>query len=362
MARRVTAGILSALALLVFGWLALFQVRYFDAVPDAVEFHRPAGSAAFPADSLDSLRETVPATGCAAQRGSVWVRSGQSAEVLMLYTDPVYQTVYSLPMEAGGFWGASDGVVISDSLAKELFFSVDCVGAELCLSSGSFQISGVYRAEKGFLARAVPQPDVILPLPEGMEIDRIAFLGSEPENYYLTLVPQNTANQLSGWEAVRLRPEANLLLYFDQWVLLAMWAIAFCWLACRISKMVRRLGDGMGTSLQSRYWRGAILENRREASALLLTASTGLLCSAVILWAVTRPLTLPADIYSGSLFSLNGWMNELARRIARPLRLSNPALGEGLMRNIWAAAVTVADLLAGGVLSLAAALVDRPVK
>ena len=343
MKRKVLSLLLYGVSLAIIGWLAGFQLRYFTSLPDVTEFYQPAGvNSGVSTERLEALQDAILVSGSSFSRGQVSTGSGKAAYVQLLYTDRFYKTLYQPSMKAGGFW-TTDGAVISDRLASQLFLGADCVGAVLTCGPVSYEITGVYELKEDFSTSAAPLPDVILPLQQST-VEMVTFSGSQPASYYLGLVQDAGLSQLGSWTAVRLRPEANFLLLLDQWVILFGWMFFFWrfirWLTRRGSVLAADLKKSFAVS----YGREALWQNR--AALLQLTAAlvfAGIL-SGVVLRYATVQLLLPTDTFVDNIFSLSQWSGFLGNKINRPLQLADPAMATALFQLIWTTVMTVVAL------------------
>lgn len=348
MTRKIFSVLLALGAVLLLGFTAAAQLRCLARTADAAEFHQPVSAPAFPASLLEQMQEEMLVTGCAARTESVWTAAGKGSTVSITYTDRYYPSIYPLNMKYGGFW-TTEGAVISDRLARELFLSEDCVGAELQFSGGTARITGVYAAGSDFLAKAAPSADLFLPLNSGAA-EMVAFSGSEPASYYLSIIPAEARSRLSGWTALRLYPERNLLLLMDQWLLLAGWAIFTGLFAGWLGRRGRLLQKEIGGELQQSYWRKALWQKRFKWLPVLAAILCWGVLTIFVIKMVLIQLPLPTDAVISNIFSLSSWTDFLAGRITFPSKLANPTLSSAVTRNCWAAVQSIAGILGAGLL------------
>jgi hypothetical protein len=349
MTRKIFSVLLTLCAVFLLASAAAAQLRCFARTADAAEFHQPVGASAFPASLLEQMQEELLVTGAAARTERVWTAAGKGGSASIIYTDRYYPSIYPLNMKYGGFW-TTEGAVISDRLAKELFLSENCIGAELQLANGTVTITGVYAAGSDFLSKAVPSADLFLPLNSSDAAEMVAFSGSEPASYYLSIIPSNARSRLSGWTALRLYPERNLLLLMDQWLLLASWAIFTGLFAGWLGRRGRLLQKEMGGELQQSYWEKALWQKKWQWLPMLFAVICWLVLTVFVIKIVLIQLPLPTDAVIENVFSLSSWTDFLAGRVTFPSRLANPTLGCAVTRNCWTAVQSVIGILSAALL------------
>jgi hypothetical protein len=136
-------------------------------IPDAVMFANPAGLGVTVADVLGDESHIVPSVGAAISRpqgeqraidnrpysaritahGTITTQMPPKiAQARLIYAN----TISELHMLNGVFPTTHGTVAISETLAVNWFFTTNILGAEVIINGESFNIVGVYRANRGF--------------------------------------------------------------------------------------------------------------------------------------------------------------------------------------------------------------------
>lgn len=344
MAKKIAAFGFFAVALILTGLLAVFQMNYWGGLPSAVEFHRQYDySSRIAPETLKQVRAETgfSMTGCTEQDGYASTQSGRGGPVSAVYTDPYYQGVYRLPMKSGSFWTVDGYAVIPDSLASDLYLAEDCIGAQITVNGTNYTISGVYVSDNGFLNASFTEPQVFLPFAAGMGADMVSFAGSEPASYFQSALSSNVASQLRNYLAIQPQREGNLLLRLDQ-VCLAL--VLFFFLFAAVKYLIpkwKSLFQHAQSSLNRKYLSASLWENRTEILRFVLPLLLFLAVTTVLLLLIAAPAPLPSDFTFPNIFDIGGWIHIATERISRITQSPVPSLMRFEHQTIWSIAVTI---------------------
>ena len=96
---------------------------------------------------------------------------GYSGSGMLCFVNQAYFAFSNLTFIAGGLSETFDGpetcmpVMISEDLARRLFFTWDCIGSEISINGQLFTVTGIYKEEQGLLHRISSNGEDILYTP-----------------------------------------------------------------------------------------------------------------------------------------------------------------------------------------------------
>ncbi len=237
------------------------------------------------AGDLGKLRqEGIWASGQYVENASLSL-AGLRIPVACVYTDSAYETLGNVTMLRGTFLDSSpDGIVISSSLARQLYFTEDAVGLILKLNGREYRICGVYQENRNLAARLSAGAERIY-FPYDSTDNALRFSHILYENHtgkpLESILQQSFYQRLQGAVGFQLREEGEFLTQFYQLIPLLLW-VACILLGCRI---LLRLGRDTFERVRHRYsqgYGGYVLKKSAlpvggflAAVGLLLAAVTG---------------------------------------------------------------------------------------
>ena len=292
----------------------------FADVPDVTEFYWKGGSGSFlSADTLDSFRRNSAAAvaACRFEVSAAVAKSGNGADVTVVYTDNDYGRVYPMRMLSGSFHlTKTPSAVIGENLAARLFHSAKAVGVPLTVGGKTYTVSGVYAENDGFISELSKGRDQIFVLrtDDGRELQAVGFRSAKSPGHALADLNVAMRAQISGYEGISLQEEKNLaaipraVLWFVFAAAAALLLLAFA------VRRFRRAADIYRGALKKEYPLGAAFVFRKQILRQLIP---GLLAVFLILLCVCLPKWpgLPADLIPvRGIFDFDFYRRAIIRR------------------------------------------------
>lgn len=214
---------------------------------------------------------------------AVLSQNGQRIPVACVYTDSAYEPLGNVTMLRGTFLdSAPDGVVISSSLARQLYFTEDAVGLILKLNGQEYRICGVYRENRSLPARLSAGAERIY-FPYDSTDNTLRFSHILYENHtgkpLESILQKSIYQRLQSAVGYQLREEGEFLTQFYQLVPLLLWLTAVL-LGCRVLCRLGRKVLGQVRQLHSQGYGGYTLK-RSALPVGGFFAAAGLLLAAV---------------------------------------------------------------------------------
>lgn len=293
----------------------------FSQVPNVLEFHyqNPNIERMLP-DELTKVNSTDPVviSKSTFKKETASTLSGDSVSVTAIYTDKYYKELYPINMLNGNFLIAKNSVVISDMLAKQLFYTADAVGYELRVGEEMYKITGIYKADTTFMAECSGPARIFLPIPTEMGVDMVSFDGTRSAGYYRSVFPKGIAYKMSGYMDVNILWEANIIKLLNLFLLLIFGILTLLKLLHKCYINFKRFYATMQTHLDVSYPKTALFHSIRPLLMFLLAVLLSLSVIVICMIAVAKPLSLPIDIVTNNIFDFAGYYHIITAKFAMP--------------------------------------------